>query len=121
MKCFRHQDLDAVGICRGCGKGVCAAHCVQDLGTGLACSDACRSRVEGIEALNRKTAASYGTMARNVWIAPLFFGAMGGVFLFTGLRDWPDPLNFVSVLGGLFLLFALVTFLRNRRLAAQLK
>ena len=121
MKCFRHQDLDAVGICRGCGKGVCAAHCAQDLGTGLACSDACRSRVEGIDALNRKTAASYGTMARNAWVGPVFFGAMGSVFLFVGLRDHAEPLNLVSVIGGLFAAFAVVTFLRNRRLAAQLK
>jgi hypothetical protein len=121
MKCFRHPDLDAVGICRGCGKGVCAAHCGQDIGTGLVCCDACRSRVEVVDALNRKTAASYGTMARNVWIGPLFFGAMGGVFLFVGLRDHPGPLNFASAMGGLFVLFALVTFLRNRRWAAQLK
>lgn len=121
MKCYRHQDLDAVGICRGCGKGICAAHCARDIGTGLVCSDACRERVETVDALNRKTAASYGTMARNGWIAPLFFAAMGGVFLYAGLRERAGPVNFVSAMGAIFVLFALVVFLRNRRWAAQLK
>ncbi|MBP7275989.1 MAG: hypothetical protein KBA51_07280, partial [Kiritimatiellae bacterium] len=35
MKCFNHEDRDAVGTCKSCGKGVCR-ECAVDMGKGLA-------------------------------------------------------------------------------------
>ncbi|HCU25594.1 MAG TPA: hypothetical protein DF383_11315 [Deltaproteobacteria bacterium] len=36
MHCFHHQDHEAIGICKACGKGLCQ-ECTVDLGHGLAC------------------------------------------------------------------------------------
>lgn len=36
MKCFHHPGLEAVGICKVCGKGLCIG-CAADLGHALAC------------------------------------------------------------------------------------
>ncbi len=41
MKCFYHRDLDAVGVCKACGKGLCGA-CAEDVGGALACRETCQ-------------------------------------------------------------------------------
>jgi hypothetical protein len=51
MKCFRHPDLDALGICKQCGKGLCGL-CVADTGSGLACKNSCEKRVFELALLN---------------------------------------------------------------------
>jgi hypothetical protein len=40
MRCFYHHDKEAVALCRGCGRGVCA-ECGVDVGRGLACRGRC--------------------------------------------------------------------------------
>ena len=50
MRCFYHQDKDAVGICKFCGKGVCT-ECAVDLGKGLACRSRCEDSARAIIAL----------------------------------------------------------------------
>ena len=40
MRCFTHQDREAVALCRGCGRGVCS-ECAVDVGRGLACRGRC--------------------------------------------------------------------------------
>ncbi len=50
MKCFAHPQVDAVGSCKHCFKGVCA-ECAKDSGVGIVCSAACESEVRVIHAL----------------------------------------------------------------------
>lgn len=38
MKCYNHTNIDAVGACKQCNKGICHL-CASDLGHGLACKD----------------------------------------------------------------------------------
>ena len=45
MKCFYHNDMDAVGICKSCKKGLCI-DCAVDLGKGLACKNYCEEDVK---------------------------------------------------------------------------
>jgi hypothetical protein len=40
MRCFVHEDVEAVGICRACGRGLCVA-CADDGVGGLACHGSC--------------------------------------------------------------------------------
>lgn len=47
MRCFYHQDKEAVGVCRSCGKGVCI-ECAVDLGKGLACRGRCEENAGAI-------------------------------------------------------------------------
>ena len=47
MRCFYHQDKDAVGSCESCGKGLCA-ECAADLGKGLACRGRCEADAEAL-------------------------------------------------------------------------
>ena len=47
MRCFYHQDKEAVGTCKLCGKGVCP-ECAVDLTKGLACRGRCETDAQAI-------------------------------------------------------------------------
>jgi hypothetical protein len=47
MRCFYHQDKEAVGLCKSCAKGVCA-ECAVDLGNALACRNRCEERAQSV-------------------------------------------------------------------------
>src|SRR6266403_1985893 len=47
MRCFYHQDKEAVGLCKSCAKALCAERAI-DLGRGLACRSGCEERVRAI-------------------------------------------------------------------------
>ena len=60
MRCFYHQDKEAVGTCKSCGKGVCA-ECAIDLGKGLACRGRCEESTRAIiELVDRNIRLSAG-------------------------------------------------------------
>ncbi len=53
MKCFYHNSIDAVGICKNCNRGVCS-ECAADLKNGIACKNRCESEVQAVnELINR--------------------------------------------------------------------
>ena len=47
MKCYTHSQLDAIGMCKSCCKGLCL-ECSQDVGNGLACKNTCLEEVEAV-------------------------------------------------------------------------
>ena len=115
MKCFYHQDRDAVGICKSCERGVCA-ECAVDLGKGLACAGKCEDDVTALiqyldanvrmapasNALLRKARGSNITGA----VCSLAFAAAivaVGLWLYRG-----EFVNVLSMLGTVLLIFGLV-------------
>lgn len=52
MRCFYHQQDEAVGICKNCLRGVCADYGV-DLDDGLACRGRCETKVQARNDLTR--------------------------------------------------------------------
>jgi hypothetical protein len=66
VRCFYHQDKDAVGTCKSCGKGICIA-CAVDLGQGLACRSRCEEASRAIIALiSRNIQLSTGSPSAQV-------------------------------------------------------
>lgn len=87
MKCFRHVERDAVGICKSCGKGICP-DCAVDLGRGLACRGQCEGEVRAlIDLVDRnvrlgpKTEAIMDRAGGARIAATVFFFGMGALFL----------------------------------------
>jgi hypothetical protein len=70
MRCFYHQDKEAVGSCKSCGKALCV-ECAVDLAKGLACRNRCEERVHAIiELVDRNIERMKGTAKVQV-VAPV--------------------------------------------------
>ena len=121
MKCFWHQNQDAIGACKSCGKGLCP-HCAVDLGKGLACRHRCEADVQALIALidhnHQMTGKTMSFLRGNRQIqmgATFLYGAMGLAFLAWGLLQDPK-LNLLSIMGGLFLAYGLFNMARVSQL-----
>ena len=116
MKCFEHQDVDAVGSCRVCGKGLCSG-CAVDQGFALSCSGECEEEARQIDAHNRQARKVLRIGRKNRYTGALLFAFMGGVFLIADLVDSGPRLSFMSIFGGGILLFSLYMAFASRELA----
>lgn len=58
MRCYEHRSAEAIGVCHGCGKGVCVECCI-DTGQGLVCGSACDAQVRSDRALVRKSKQAF--------------------------------------------------------------
>jgi len=124
MRCFYHQDKDAVGSCKSCGKGLCV-ECAVDLGKGLACRGRCEDDVRAVVELVDRNIKLQPTATRLIQAGgsarlagSLFFLASGAVFLIYGLTSERE-MTFVTILGVCFLAYAVFQLLWSRRLSAQ--
>lgn len=124
MRCFYHQDKDAVGSCKSCGKGVCA-ECAADLGKGLACRGRCEDDVRALISLIDRNIQLQPTTTRLIQASgsarlagSLFLLACGATFLFYGLTSQRE-MTLVTILGVGFLAYGLFVLLWSRRIAAR--
>src|SRR5436190_13891824 len=91
MRCFYHNERDAVGTCRLCSKGLCL-ECAADLGIAIAC----KGRHEG---LARGIAVSQARVSRLSPVMPAFVIGIGAVFIAWGLLS--RPLSIFTVMLGI--------------------
>lgn len=119
MHCYRHAPAEALGICRACGRGVCA-QCARDLQPSLACSQECERRVRRNDALLANSETTFGQARRGTVVLMLFPLLLGAVLFYFGLgeRAWFNPL---TAMGAILVLFGLVVGWRQRRLRRQLQ
>ncbi len=87
MKCYDHNEIDAVSTCLGCGKALCKS-CTQSSKLGIiVCSEACGkradSRIEMVELIRKKTL----TQNKIGGIFLIIFGIVFGVFGIYNLTD----------------------------------
>jgi hypothetical protein len=61
VKCFRHREVDAIGICKSCQRGLCG-DCVEIVDRGLACRESC---VEDVRRIGRIVDASEASLSRS--------------------------------------------------------
>jgi len=127
MRCFYHQDREAVGTCKSCGKGLCP-ECAVDLGKGLACRGRCEADVAAVIQLVEQNVGfmddTKRIMERNKsvlkhtssthYLNGLFLTFTGAIFTFIGLADM-DRLKSVFALGVAFLVFGVFWILHARR------
>ncbi len=87
MRCYYHRDLESIGTCKNCTKGICPK-CALECDSGLACSNECERRIKLIDnAVDRSI---------NMSILPSLFWVLVGIcflagFLFAWLLekfDW---------------------------------
>lgn len=59
MKCFNHEGVDAVAICKNCNKALCHA-CAVDVGNGVSCIGECEQQVRDLNELIRRNRSAAG-------------------------------------------------------------
>src|SRR5438093_7301260 len=124
MRCFYHQDREAVGSCKSCGKGLCP-ECAADIGKGLACRGRCEEDVRALVALidrniqlSPQTTRLLESGRKTRSSAAIFNLITGAVFIAWGLTDM-ERFSFIAILGGCFLAYGLFGFFEARRLAKE--
>jgi hypothetical protein len=121
MKCYRHRDQDAVGLCKACGRGLCPA-CAAEVGKGLACRRSCEQEVADMNALidqnirsspigHRLLAQSRGAGMAQAW----FLLLAGAAFLATALLT-RQVRALPGLLGLLFVGYGVLSFFRAARI-----
>lgn len=118
MRCFVHRDVEAVGTCRACNKGVCP-DCVVDLGHSISCRGSCETKAQSLHSQSAQSVVLLRAQRRNRFFAPALFILMGlGLMIFLGTGG--SPLNFGTVMGGGFLVFGIVLAAIQQRYAREL-
>jgi len=119
MRCFIRRDVQAIGTCRACNKGICEA-CAVDLGHSICCQGSCEEKAKVINAQIAQSRTVFQTQRRSRFVAPAFFISMGvAFFLYAGTGK--PGLNLGTVMGGGFVLFGSVLAIINQRYAKDLQ
>jgi hypothetical protein len=119
VRCFIHQDIEAVGTCRACNKGLCPA-CVVDLDHSISCRGNCENKARALHAQVAQGAVVINTQKRNRFFLPAFFIVMGAAFMLFA-SDGKSVLNFGTVAGGGFIAFGVVLIILVQRYARDLE
>ena len=124
MHCYYHQDKEAVGSCKSCGKGLCP-DCAADVGKGLACRGHCEDDVRAVVALidrnikfSPKTAQILESSRKIRSSAAIFNLVVGVVFVGWGLSNM-ERFSFIIILGACFLVYGVFGLFQARKAAKE--
>jgi hypothetical protein len=87
MHCYFHRDLEAVGICKNCGRGLCPA-CAAEVENGLACRQRCEEEVGALNRITSRSKTAYEKTSGAYARTALFYLALGLAFLLGGIFNW---------------------------------
>ena len=117
MKCFNHTEIDAVGVCKACNKGLCK-ECAVDTGNGIACHGQCEEEVMMLNRLIDRNKAIYKRSSTSYRITVLIYMAFAVVFLTTGIFLGESRILTIPM-GIVFLLLAIYQTLNARKIIAK--
>lgn len=109
MHCHTHRAETATGICKSCGRGVCAL-CVRESALAIACSQVCEENAAALQTMNERAMQIYGIgtdRPKGLPTNAVMPAVMGLGFLGWGDYDYfvlrTDMWIFMSLMGLLFL------------------
>jgi hypothetical protein len=121
MKCINHNETDAVGCCRWCGRGLCPTCCVE-MPEGLACRNRCESDVKSLGEYMRMAISRGGvvrafrTSGRMHLVYCVFFGVLALLMAMAAIGTKESKTMYVVetiLFGGVAVVFFSI-WLRNR-------
>lgn len=117
MKCFYHEQRDAVALCKSCHRGLCP-DCVSDVPPGVACREKCEDEVRAVNCMLEQGKRSFRAnrkLLRSAAVVPFVFGVVflgwGGVLI----KDSNNGSAIVPLGIGILMLFWAITTFRNAR------
>ena len=58
MKCFNHSEIDAVGVCKSCGRALCH-DCIAEVGLSCSCKERCEAVVASLNDVTERNKTVY--------------------------------------------------------------
>lgn len=80
MKCFNHKEIDAVGICKYCQKGLCH-DCLVEMPYGITCQGRCEAEITELYRMIQQSKQDRMTTSRTYIQTSLWLGTIGFIFL----------------------------------------
>ena len=114
MRCYYHQDVDAVAVCKNCGRGLCPA-CAVDIGNGLACRNRCEEEARSLNRVIERNKTAYEKTSGAYSRVALFYAGLGAVVLVGGVMDWRGNQWLLVPAGVVFLLSAVLHYSTGRK------
>ena len=106
MKCFYHQTIDAVALCKGCNRGLCPG-CIAEVGLSSSCRNRCEADVATLNDLVERARTAYQKTSSAYFSNAVFGLLFGGVLLLLGgvgvARDTKGTWAFVLLVMGLLM------------------
>ena len=120
MNCYYHPSTPALGVCKHCGRGLCA-DCLAEVEDALACKNRHETQVRDALALAARNLLQARRVGLNYRRNAIFYALSGALFTGFGLYQlrWAGTQALFLLLIGLFLLYAAVAnFLESRKFRA---
>lgn len=114
MRCYYHPNIDAVGGCKNCSRGLCM-ECAVDVGNGLACRTHCEDEVRSLNDVIQRNKTSYQKTQSAYTRTAIFYAVLGALCLLDGLLDWRGYGWIVTPAGVVFLFAAWVHYSTGRK------
>ena len=117
MKCFTHRSLDAVAVCRSCGRALCP-DCISEVGLSCACKSRCESDVARFnEMLTRARPEPVNPVNLFGYDRVIFLMVMGVAFGCFGVYNFGSHgVNwFFAALGVAFFIFGISQFFMTKK------
>src|ERR1041385_1017831 len=104
MRCFNHQDTEAVGVCVSCGKALCPS-CISKSGRGkFVCSPACSRAITESDDF-RDYLHNRSTRSWRLLTYALLFPVAFVFLIFAGFDIWGREWPLVWLLLGVVVIF----------------
>ncbi len=103
MKCNLHPQVDAVGVCIRCGKGLCK-ECEIELAGKLYCKVCANDVFKKLNTIDNEVSGWY-------YILPVFFGMLGGIIAFFINDNFKKNKNRAKNMLGLGIIISILWFL----------
>jgi len=120
MKCFYHNSVDAVAICKNCNRGVCAADALE-AENGIACCEKCEIEVRAINEIIVRSKTSHvkvrSAYGRNAIIFALLGILFGGYGIFS-LSRTPSFGWFSILAAAIFIVGSVLYYMLGQKYAA---
>ncbi|MHA6495523.1 B-box zinc finger protein [Pseudomonas borbori] len=122
MKCFYHQQDEAIALCKSCTRALCRC-CAADVHPGTACINRCEKDVEELNIVNTRNQSAYQKAGKAHKRGALATLIMGLTFILIG--GLPVAINnnydasFMAVIGLIFLLWSYFGYKSGKQIEAE--
>ena len=119
MKCYVHQDRDAIGACKSCQKGLCN-DCHTTVDGSLSCQGQCEEDVAVLNFMIEQSRKVYNNLGSQ-WTPSILINCVAGsLFLAFGIYQFGNSLAWLMIgLGSVMLIGGVLSFRTTKRMISK--